>query len=204
MVIRFLNVMLYTIMLLVIAMILASIAGCQRTPSRADTRDRTVDPVMPTERACTIIKHKEFTQVQCADGTEEIIEHAPGTIEEVPDTGTPDEFKEQIPEVCTVIPIEEGAEVRCSDGSAVIIRHGKDGVDGQDGKDGKDGEKGDPGADGKDGQDGKDGRDGTDGEDALPCTVTDHEDGGVITCPDGSEVLIKDGKVFIKPGKGKK
>jgi hypothetical protein len=92
---------------------------------------------------------------------------------------------------CIVVAIEGGAQILCGDESSVVLH---DGVNGQNGEDGIDGTNGTNGQNGSDGS---------------SCSVSEVEAGALITCTDGTSVLIpfevgneSDGKVAVchKPG----
>lgn len=78
---------------------------------------------------------------------------------------------------CEIEEVKEGVMIRCSDGKETFIR---DGINGEHGRDGQDG---------VDGSDGKDGADGIDGEDGTSCSVSQTDQGAVITCGDSSAIV---------------
>lgn len=88
-------------------------------------------------------------------------------------------------ESCTVEQAEGGAVITCSDGTTAFVSNGVDGSHGENGVDGHDG---------ADGQDGAAGEDGADGVDGTSCSVTEHVDGAMISCPDGTSAFVSNGK----------
>lgn len=73
---------------------------------------------------------------------------------------------------CIVIAIEGGAQILCGDESSVVLHDGVNGLNGEDGIDGVNGTNG------------------SDGQNGSSCSVEQVQAGALITCTDGSSVLI--------------
>lgn len=70
---------------------------------------------------------------------------------------------------------------------------GEKGDTGSTGSQGPRGDQGIPGQSGKDGTDGSNGADGKDGKDGSSCTATQTSNGAIISCTDGTSVVILNG-----------